>query len=57
MKVNGPMMSNEKPTDAHIAMRDIQNGKKSRAIRAAALKKTASKKQRRIQARWNTKRG
>lgn len=55
MKVNGPMRDmgarTEGLSDIHKAQIAIQNGKKSRALRAANLRGTASKRARRIEAR------
>lgn len=50
MKVHGPMYSQEKPTDAHREQRRKQNGKKSRALRYAALKGQMKRKARRLAA-------
>lgn len=54
MKVHGRMFQDEKPTDAHLAARQRQNGKRSIALRAAALKKQGMKRsKRRLAARWS----
>lgn len=55
MKIQGNMLENSgarnvRFSDAHMAGIARQNGKKSRALRAVALKGQASKKKRRMMA-------
>ena len=53
MKVNGPYYDNNgERTELYSAQLLVQNGKKSRAIRARNLKGGFSKKTRRYLARW-----
>lgn len=61
MKVQGAMFdkSRQQDTSMHVAKRAEQNGKKSRAIRAAGLKEQISKKseRKRIADNGNKERG